>query len=36
LSEQSVAESGSVQFIPDFTRGRWMNRKPIFALDDQY
>ena len=36
LSEQSVAESGSVQFIPDFTRGRWMNRTPIFALDDQY
>ncbi|ACU63963.1 Gfo/Idh/MocA family protein [Chitinophaga pinensis] len=36
LSEQSVAEGGNVQYIPDFTRGRWMNRKPIFALDDQY
>jgi len=36
LSEQSVAEGGSLQFIPDFTRGRWMNRKPIFGLDDQY
>lgn len=36
LSEASVAEGGSVQFIPDFTRGNWINRKPIFALDDQY
>ncbi|MBV8255424.1 MAG: Gfo/Idh/MocA family oxidoreductase [Chitinophaga sp.] len=36
LTEQSVAEGGSVQYIPDFTRGRWMNRKAIFALDDQY
>ncbi|SHK79377.1 Oxidoreductase family, NAD-binding Rossmann fold [Chitinophaga jiangningensis] len=36
LSEQSILEGGGVQYIPDFTRGRWMNRKPIFALDDQY
>jgi hypothetical protein len=36
LSEQSVVEGGNVQYIPDFTRGRWINRKPIFALDDQY
>ncbi|WP_291913332.1 Gfo/Idh/MocA family oxidoreductase [Chitinophaga sp. CB10] len=36
LTEQSIQEGGSVQYIPDFTRGRWMNRKPIFALDDQY
>jgi hypothetical protein len=36
LSEASVAEGGSVQYIPDFTRGQWINRKPIFALDDQY
>lgn len=36
LSEQSVAEGGSLQYIPDFTRGRWMNRKPIFGLNDQY
>lgn len=36
LSEQSILEGGSVQYIPDFTRGRWMNRKPIFGLDDQY
>ncbi|ATL49546.1 glycosyl hydrolase [Chitinophaga caeni] len=36
LSEQSIAEGGNVQYIPDFTRGQWINRKPIFAFDDQY
>lgn len=36
LSEQSISEGGQVQYIPDFTRGKWMNRKPIFALDEQY
>lgn len=36
LSEASVAEGGALQIIPDFTRGKWMHRKPIFALDDQY
>jgi hypothetical protein len=34
LSETSIAEGGSLQQIPDFTRGKWLNRKPIFALDD--
>ncbi len=36
LSEQSIAQGGQVQAIPDFTKGKWMTRKPIFALDDQY
>lgn len=36
LSETSVAQGGQLQQIPDFTRGRWMSRKPIFALNDQY
>lgn len=36
LSEQSIAQGGQVQSIPDFTKGKWMTRKPIFALDDQY
>lgn len=36
LSEASIREGGSVQYIPDFTRGTWIRRKPIFALDDQY
>lgn len=36
LSEQSIAQSGAVQAFPDFTDGRWINRKPVFALDDRY
>ena len=36
LSEKSIAEGGMVQNIPDFTRGQWKNRKPIFCFDDQY
>lgn len=36
LSEASLQEGGAVQYIPDFTRGTWIDRKPIFALDDQY
>lgn len=27
LSEQSIAQGGAVQSIPDFTRGKWMYRK---------
>lgn len=34
ISERSVAEGGSLQQIPDFTRGKWMSRKPIFALNE--
>jgi predicted dehydrogenase len=36
LSEQSIAEGGNVQYIPDFTRGKWITRKPVFALDGEY
>lgn len=36
LSELSIAQGGQVQAIPDFTKGKWMNRKPIFALSDEY
>ena len=28
LSERSIAANGEPQFFPDFTRGRWMHRKP--------
>ncbi len=31
LSERSVAEGGSLQAFPDFTRGRWMERAPVFG-----
>lgn len=36
LSEQSIAEGGQLVTFPDFTRGRWINRKPVFALYDIY
>jgi hypothetical protein len=32
LSEKSIAEGGQLQEIPDFTRGKWKNRKPVFGL----
>ncbi|MEL4181619.1 Gfo/Idh/MocA family protein [Roseateles sp. PN1] len=36
LSEQSIAEGFKTLPFPDFTEGRWQNRKPIFAFGDQY
>lgn len=36
LSEKSIAEGGQLQNIPDFTRGKWKTRKPLFSLDDEY
>jgi hypothetical protein len=36
LSEQSIAQGGEPQAFPDFTDGKWMLRKPIFAFDDKY
>jgi hypothetical protein len=36
LSEQSIASGGQPMAFPDFTRGRWMHRKPVFAFDDTY
>jgi predicted dehydrogenase len=36
LSEASVAQGGQLQQIPDFTKGKWMSRKPVFCFDDQY
>jgi hypothetical protein len=32
LSEKSIAEGGSLQVIPDFTKGKWQTRKPIFCI----
>jgi predicted dehydrogenase len=34
LSERSIADGGEPQDFPDFTRGRWMVRKPVFGLGD--
>jgi len=36
LSEASIASGSHPQKFPDFTRGRWMKRKPVFALGDEY
>ncbi len=36
LSERSLAEGSTPQYFPDFTRGRWINRKPVFALNDDF
>ncbi len=36
LSERSISEGSAPQPFPDFTRGRWMTRKPVFALDDEF
>lgn len=36
LSEVSIAENGSVQSFPDFTRGRWISRTPYPWITDQW
>ena len=36
LSEQSVERGNETVDFPDFTGGRWMYRKPVFALNDEY
>ncbi|MEO8582548.1 MAG: Gfo/Idh/MocA family oxidoreductase [Flavitalea sp.] len=36
LSEASIAEGGTLQQIPDFTRGKYADRKPIFGLGGDY
>jgi len=36
LSEASIATGSAPQAFPDFTRGRWTERKPDFAFTDQY
>lgn len=36
LSEQSIAEGFRTLEFPDFTKGLWKSRKPIFAFDAKY
>ncbi len=36
LSEASIAQANRTLDFPDFTRGQWRDRRPIFALDDRY
>ncbi|MEN9700468.1 MAG: hypothetical protein RLZZ301_1666 [Bacteroidota bacterium] len=36
LSEKSIANNSEPQEIPDFTKGAWRTRKPIFGFDERY
>lgn len=36
LSEASIREGGEPQDIPDFTNGKWVARKPLFGLSEEY
>jgi predicted dehydrogenase len=36
LSERSIANGGEPQDFPDFTRGRWIKRKPVFGISSSY
>lgn len=36
LSEQSIKEGGTLQQIPDFTRGKWQMRKAVFGLSQEF
>ncbi|HAE14379.1 MAG: Gfo/Idh/MocA family oxidoreductase [Chitinophagales bacterium] len=36
ISEASVANDNAPQDIPDFTRGKWQERKPVFGLTDAW
>jgi predicted dehydrogenase len=36
LSEQSIELGNETIDFPDFTGGKWMHRKPVFALNDDY
>ena len=34
LSEKSIAGGGETLNFPDFTRGKWINRDPVFAIGE--
>ncbi|MEB0249046.1 gfo/Idh/MocA family oxidoreductase, partial [Mucilaginibacter sp. 5B2] len=34
LSEKSLKDGNAPQKFPDFTKGKWKERKNTFALDD--
>lgn len=36
LSEKSVEKKGQIVDIPDFTKGKYKNRKPVFGFSDEY
>lgn len=36
LSEESIKKGNASIDFPDFTKGQWQHRKPVFALTDEY
>jgi predicted dehydrogenase len=36
LSEQSIANGNKTVDFPDFTGGKWKQRQPVFALNDEF
>ncbi|MDB5232471.1 MAG: Gfo/Idh/MocA family oxidoreductase [Chitinophagaceae bacterium] len=36
LSEQSIASNHAAVDFPDFTNGKWLTRKPVFSLGDEF
>jgi predicted dehydrogenase len=36
LSQHSIAQNSAPVAIPDFTRGKWKTRKPIFGLNEYF
>lgn len=34
LSEKSITQNSKPVLIPDFTRGKWKKRLPVFGLKD--
>jgi hypothetical protein len=36
LSEKSIKKNGQVVDIPDFTKGAWQSRKPVFGFDGAF
>jgi hypothetical protein len=36
LSEQSIAMGSAPMKFPDFTRGKWVTRRKVFGLSDEY
>jgi len=36
LSEKSIKKNGQVVEIPDFTKGAWQTRKPVFGFDGAF
>lgn len=36
LSEQSIDKNGESMLFPDFTRGQWIKRTPVFGFTNEY